>query len=142
MFEYWRARRKWQKLLRAREREFSKLKDGFKTADDYSLWATEWDFETQSEREDFLAQRTAYWRQKSTARLVELPPSNKDDVYGDGYWEQSEFGPMWFLTDKGVAYIRNAVRQETLASSELFFRSAAVVIGTSLVVLSVISVFK
>ena len=143
MFEYWRARRKWQKLLRAQEREYSTLKDSFKTAEDYFKWASEWDFETQSEREDFLTHRTAYWRKKSTAKPIELPPDSKEDQYGTGYWEQSEYSQgKRFLTDKGVAYVRDAVRQETLASSELFFRVAAVVIGASLVVLSLVSVLK
>ena len=127
------------RLLRARDRDYAKEKGNLRTREELDQWWAGWEADIRVARYDYYRVMTSYWMRKATDKRVELPPDNEKD----GYWDRDGF--PWLgrtLTDKGIAYVRNAVRQETLASSELFFRVAAVVIGASLVVLSLISVLK
>ena len=127
--------------LRARDRSYAgeKKKGNLRTREELDAWFADWDAEIELARYNYYRAMTSHWRIKAADKLVELPPKNQKDEY----WEGSDFSRYELtLTDKGIAYIRNAVRQETLASSELFFRVAAVIISALLVILSFISVFK
>ena len=58
------------------------------------------------------------------------------------YWEIDVAGVRRVLTDEGVAYVRNAVRQERLASLEIWFRLGALVVGVAIAVSTTISILK
>lgn len=127
--------------LRAQDRDYTekKKKGHLRTREELDEWWSEWNAEIEFPRYRYYRAMTSHWRAKAADKLVELPPYSERD----GYWEGSDFSRHGLtLTDKGIAYVRAAVRQETLASSELFFRVVAVVIGASLVILSLISVLK
>jgi hypothetical protein len=137
MFTQWRAKRNLQRILRARDRAYVKERANLLSQDDFARWASEWDVEIMFPAEEYDILRTAHWRRKAISRLVELPPRNEEEEY----WEQTQPTGKWVLTDQGIAYIRSAVRQEALASSEMWFGVAALLLGVLAVLASVINRF-
>ena len=130
MFRRWQANRAYKRILKAMERDYSRVKDALQSHDDFQDWVTSWDAEIEIARVAYDEFRTSHWRQKAIDKLVELPAR---DEKGE-FWHRSPVSGNWVLTDKGVATIRAAVRQETLASTELCFRVgliAAALIGAA-----------
>ena len=128
--------------LEARDRDYAKKKASLHTENDFSAWMASWDADIDISRDDYFRVRTSHWTKKATDRLVELPPRNIDDRSGEGYWERSRFGPGEFLTDKGVAYIRKAVREEQRESWEMRFRVASGLFSASALVISIVSILR
>ena len=101
----------------------------------------DWDADLMPLRADYEGERSAYWCQKALSKLVELPVMfEMDDRHPGGrsltdYWKDDGWTGAAILSDKGVAYIRSAAREETLASLELWFKVGLIVIpaGTVLV---------
>ena len=104
-------------------------------------WA-EWEAELMPLRAEYEGERSAYWRQKALSKLVELPVMFElDDRHPGGrsltdYWKDDGWTGAVILSDKGVAYIRTAAREETLASLELWFKFGLIFVpaGTVLVI--------
>ena len=92
-----------------------------------------WYVDIMGWQEEYDSLRTSHWRKKAVNCLVELPPRNEED----DYWERTQMSGEWVLTDKGIAHVRSAVRQEMLASSELWFRVAALLLGALAVLAAV-----
>ena len=135
MLEQWRAKRGLQKVLRARDRDYAKERASLRKQDDYYEWLSGWDGRIIPARDDYEGARTSDWRRKAVGRLVELPSRREQD----GYWRQTHDTGEWVLTDRGVAYIRSAVRQEELASSEMGFRRLHIVLSVAALVISAFS---
>ena len=129
MLNKWRVERRLNKILTSRRKELQrKRKAGeLHEQDGYQNWASGWDADIVFFQEDVDALVTQHWRKKAESKLIELPPRDREtDLSGEGYWDQG-MTSGWALTDKGIAYVRDAVRNEQLSSSELYFRFATVI---------------
>ena len=107
------------------DREYNQKEVYLWVQEDLEEWLSGWYAELDIARAPYDQLRTSYWRRKAMSKLVELP-SRTD---GEGYWERSPVSGYWVLTDKGVASVRAAVRQETLASTEMIFRVGLIVVA-------------
>lgn len=151
MLERQRAKRRLKALYGKRDREYrQKRKNGeFVNYNDFQSWMSSWYVEAEPLEDDVNHHETQHWRKKAVDKLVELPPRNREsDLDGDGYWKQGAWGG-WVLSDKGVYYVRSAVRQEVLGGSESYFRwltlafaglaAAAASIAAAVIILSATS---
>ena len=114
MFERRKAWNAYRKLLKARDDDYTRKKEMLRSPEEFGRWMSDWDADIEDSRDEYMRHRTRYWTRKALGRLVELPDWN----FENGYWEQSKLYPDRLLTDKGVFYIRSAVRQEDLSRME------------------------
>ena len=127
MFKRWEANRTYKKVLKARDRDYSTNKEHLKSQEEFDRWYGGWDMEISIARIPYDRVRTSYWTQRAIGKLVELPARTEEE---EGHWERSQITGEWVLTDKGVSSIRTAIRQETLAGTEMFFRVGLIVVAT------------
>lgn len=137
MFRGWRAGRPYKRMLKARDQDYSQKKETLRSQDAYDEWAAHWYAEIEIARVEYDQFRTSHWRKRAIDKLVELPPRDEEGEF----WERSPVSGNWVLTDKGVATIRAAVRQETLASTELWFRYGFIAIALISAVSSLVALF-
>ena len=137
MLKRWQAYRTYKKMLRARDRDYYRKKGNLKSREQFDRWFAEWDTEISIAKIPYDRVRTSYWTQRAIEKLVEMPPISEEE----GHWERSQTGE-WVLTDKGVSSIRAAIRQETLAGTELFFRASVVVVASLSAFSGIIALFR
>lgn len=88
------------------------------------LWA-EFFSEKELFDEPISAFRTGYWMTAASRLMVPIPDRNEE-----GMWEKARLSPRHeFLTIKGIAEIRSAIRKERRESREPFVMWASLVIG-------------
>ena len=104
-------------------------------------WNLGWDLDYSMALEDFHIERSQHWWGKAERMLVEEPPESKEDQFGTGYWDSPRHTQRVyrFLTDKGVAYVRQAIREEQIEHHR-FIRghplfTIGVSVGTALIVI-------
>ena len=118
MFERKKAWNSYQKMLKARDDDYSRRIETLRSPDEFGRWMSGWDADIEEIRDEYLRHRTRYWTRKAVDILVELPDWDVEN----GFWEQSKLYPDRVLTDKGVFYVRSAVRQEAVSSMEGRYR--------------------
>ena len=118
MFERKKAWNAYRKMLKARDDEYTQKIETLRSPEEFGQWMSDWDANIEEFRDAYLRHRSRYWTRKAVDKLVELPATDAEN----GFWEQSRLYPDRLLTDKGVFYVRSAVRQETLTSMEGRYR--------------------
>jgi hypothetical protein len=124
------ARQKWQirqarKNLEMVEQQRDKRVESLEDEQDR---AGAWQYlqvEIDPVEEEYRLLLTRYWTKQARDRFIPRPAIREDEEY----WELTGFTQRWVLTDKGVSYLRSAIRQESMLSHEGFFRWAAIILG-------------
>ena len=114
MFEREKAWTVYRKMLKARDDEYTQKIETLRSTEEFGRWMSNWDANIEECRDEYLRHRSRYWTRKAIDKLIELPDTDAEN----GFWEQSRLYPDRLLTDKGVFYVRSAVRQETLSNME------------------------
>ena len=117
----------YKRALRDRDRDYQRIKETLQTRDERDEWFASRAGDIEEARVDYDQLRTSHWRNKAISKLVELPPYDWQSP--NGHWQQSIVTGAVVLTDRGVAFIRTRVRQESLSSSEMFFRWAMALVA-------------
>ena len=120
------AEREYRKMLRARDKEYREIKNELDTEEKFGSWFHSWEEPIETTKAEYKRYRSACWENRARKLLVELPQHDYQEA--DGYWERQIEGYI-VLTDKGVAHVRAAVREEVKAGSEMFFRWAIVALA-------------
>ena len=115
--------------------------DAMHVEDQYA-WTESWDADHGMDDEEVQRKRSLFWVLKARRMYVDLPPDSRlkyDDR--DDYWTRLQYTESSVLKDKGVAFIRRAIREETQVRQESLFKWLTIIIGFGVVVSALASVF-
>ena len=99
----------------------------------YSAWR---DLAVEPVEQQYRLLLTRHWTRKARGKFIEVPSVSENE----GHWEDTMPGRQWVLTDKGISHLRSAIREESRAGSEGYFRWAAITLGLMAVVAPILSV--
>lgn len=133
MLDLWRAQRAYKTAIRNRDRDYAKKRESLRSEEQFQDWFGGWEVDIQDYRDEYLRHRTSHWTRKAVSKLVEVPSWGE----AEGCWERSPGFGNWVLTDKGVARIRAAVREESLANTELPIRYVVTVVAVASVLVAI-----
>ena len=103
--------------------------------EDQHAWFSNWDADYGWDDEEVQGARSLFWLRKARRLYVDLPPDSRRQYYDeDDYWTRLKFSDRSVLTDKGVAFIRRAIREETQVRQESLFKWLTIFIGVGVVV--------
>ena len=119
----------------ARFRAYKQDKVDEMHVEDQHAWFSGWDADYGWDDEEVQSARSLFWIRKARRLYVDLPPDSRRQNYDeDEYWTRLRLSERSVLTDKGVAFIRRAIREETQARQESLFKWLTVFIGIGVVV--------
>ena len=103
--------------------------------EEFAEWSMDWEPDYSEALEEFHIARSRYWVRRAHRMLIDLPPESKEDELGMAYWEfpyRSRLRSR-ILTDRGVAYVRRAIRDEQLERHRLLRENPLFIMVVSMV---------
>ena len=98
-------------------------------------WFSDWDADYGWHEEEVQRARSLFWLRKARRLYVDLPPNSLHSQDEDDYWTRLKYiSNASVLTEKGVAFIRRAIREEAQARQESLFKWLTIFIGVGVVV--------